>query len=62
MFGFNMIDSKITPGGNDEPRPSEITWEEFPWKKYLIDEDIIKKWSAVDMKYILYLHSNFDIE
>jgi len=25
-------------------------WEEFPWEKIMVEQDIIKKWKAVDMK------------
>ena len=46
-----------TPGG---PVIEVPVWEEFPWKKYLVEEDIIKKWSKVDMKVINNLHSHFD--
>ena len=46
-----------TPGG---PVIDVPVWEEFPWKKYLVEEDIIKKWSKVDMKVINNLHSHFD--
>ena len=37
-------------------------WQEFPWEKIMIETDIIKKWSAVDMKYVNQLHANFDTE
>lgn len=55
----------VTPGGNnkDETPDGEIPqWEEFPWHKYLVQDDIIKKWKDVDMKHVKYLHANFDIE
>jgi len=25
-------------------------WQEFPWEKIMVEQDIIKKWKAVDMK------------
>jgi len=25
-------------------------WEEFPWEKIMVEQDIIKKWKDVDMK------------
>ena len=37
-------------------------WEEFPWEDIMIKTDVIKKWDQVDMRYIQYLHANFDIE
>jgi len=49
-----------TPGEPIEPVIEVPVWEEFPWKKYLVEEDIIKKWHKVDMKVINNLHSNFD--
>ena len=53
MLGFGQ-----TPGAEETPGD----WEEFPWEKYLIKEDIIKKWKQVDMKIINNLHSNFDVD
>lgn len=54
MLGFGQ-----TPGAPEETTPE---WEEFPWERYLIKEDIIKKWKQVDMKLINNLHSNFDVD
>ena len=42
MFGFGGKDAK---GGDGTSRGVE-----FPWTKYLIEEDVMKKWSSVDMK------------
>ena len=53
---------ETTPGAPTEPLIEVPVWEEFPWKKYLVEEDIIVKWKAVDMKVIHNLHSNFDID
>lgn len=50
-----------TPGG-ETPGQEQLEWQEFPWERYLIKEDIIKKWKQVDMKYIHHLHANFDLE
>lgn len=43
MFGFGLLESEVTPDGFDNERQSELTpgWEEFPWRKYLIEENII---------------------
>lgn len=54
MFGFGGKDAK---GANLSREAIE-----FPWTKYLIEEDVIKRWSAVDMKQVYHLHANFDIE
>ena len=54
MLGLKPAEEE-TPGG-------EPTWEEFPWNKYLVQEDIIKKWKSVDMKHINHLLTHFDIE
>ena len=69
MFGGLMAGTTpagpqdATPGNKDETPDGEIPqWEEFPWHKYLVQDDIIKKWKDVDMKHIKYLHANFDIE
>ena len=36
MLGFGQ-----TPGGVDT---TPGNWEEFPWERYLVKEDIISKW------------------
>lgn len=58
IFGFG----KKTEARLDELENKHIPWEEFPWNKFLIEEDIIKKWEKVDMKHINHLLANFDIE
>ena len=37
---------------DSNPKESKVVeeWEEFPWEKIMVDQDIIKKWKAVDMK------------
>ena len=48
---------------NEEDKNDELDkWEEFPWEDIMIKTDVIKKWDKVDMRYIQYLHANFDIE
>ena len=63
LFGRmkTMVGFGVTPGG-PETTPGEFEWEEFPWEKYLVKEDIIYKWRQVDMKVINNLHCNFDAE
>jgi hypothetical protein len=55
MLGFG-----VTPGA--DTTPGQPDWEEFPWERYLVKEDIIKKWKQVDMRVINNLHSNFDVD
>jgi hypothetical protein len=59
-LGYKVADQ--TPGEPEKPTNDIFVWEEFPWRKYLVEDDIIKKWGAVDMKVINNLHSNFDID
>ena len=43
MFRF-ISDS--TPKDNNKIEE----WEEFPWQRIMVEQDIIKKWKNVDMK------------
>lgn len=48
---------------NNQKREDNITiFKEFPWERYLIKEDIIKKWRKVDMNEVAHLLRNYDIE
>lgn len=38
-LGYKVEDH--TPGEGNEPVTDIPVWEEFPWRKYLIEEDII---------------------
>lgn len=49
LFGFNRNHKK-----------NEEEWQEFPWEKYLIKEDIIAKWKQVDVNEINVLLRHFD--
>ena len=62
LFGRmkTMVGFGPTPGGPDITPGAD--WEEFPWERYLVKEDIIYKWRSVDMKVINNLHCNFDAE
>ena len=35
---------------------------QFPWKKYLIEGDVMRRWKTVDMRQVQHLHANFDID
>ena len=66
---FGMGGNTETPGGEDETPGGEDLLEtplppveDFPWAKYLIEEDIISKWKEVDMKQVNNLLRNFDVE
>ena len=37
-------------------------FNEFPWEKYLIKEDIIRKWKRVDMAEVNLLLRSYDVE
>jgi hypothetical protein len=39
-----------------------LEWNEFPWERLLVKENIISRWQSVDMKHINLLHRNFDVE
>jgi hypothetical protein len=52
--------SHETPG---KPKDEEVfKWKEFPWEKYLVQEDIIQKWKKVDVNEINNLIKNFDTD
>ena len=61
MFGFGTTPGE-TPGGEDAtPTGDTPQIDEFPWEKYLIKEDIIKKWK-VDMKEVASLLDSYSHE
>ena len=49
MFGFGTIPEETPDGEEATPMGDTPQIEEFPWEKYLIKEDVIKKWK-IDMK------------
>ena len=55
---FNFGGSK-NEGDKDEDGEQ---WVEFPWEDIMVNTNVIKKWQKVDMRYIQYLHANFDTE
>jgi len=44
----NMFRFKSDAGAPKDKNIEE--WEEFPWEKIMVEQDIIKKWKDVDMK------------
>jgi len=47
-----------TPGKGDDL----LKWKEFPWEKYIVQEDIIAKWKKIDMAEVNNLLRNFNAE
>lgn len=44
-------------------QPEEVKRpKQFPWKQYLIEDDVMKRWATVDMRQVQHLHANFDID
>lgn len=59
---FGGMKTMLGLGPTPQPEEQLPDWEEFPWAKYLIKEDIIRKWKQVDMRLVNNLLKNFDIE